>query len=202
MILTRSHGNEQCVGFLHLLLPPRSAHTAPHPNSTNLSSPLLSSIRILFSISDIDADMDDPADLEDFASTPNEEGADAGSGGVGDEHDVAAEGDDANLDESFPVEACITVTKEGVEGALSIDATAQGESTSGLFFILKTRHRDTELMRRRRADGLFTINNICYYPDAKLANGSSAEDDWKRSGLYMGPDVSSVRPRSCAPKRC
>jgi hypothetical protein len=32
------------------------------------------------------------------------------------------------------------------------------------------------------ADGLFTINNIAFYPDADLALGMSSEDDWKRQG--------------------
>lgn len=37
---------------------------------------------------------------------------------------------------------------------------------------------------------MFTISNISFYKDDKLATGMSSEDDWKRQGLYMGPAVS------------
>ncbi|GAA5895127.1 hypothetical protein JCM8208_000121 [Rhodotorula glutinis] len=106
------------------------------------------SIRMIFSISDLDAEQEVP---EAFA----EEGADAGSGGVGEE--AAADGPS---EQNFPVETSITITKS-TGGALTIDAIAQ--------------------------DGLFTISNIAYYPDADVALGMTSEDDWKRQGLYMGP---------------
>jgi len=38
---------------------------------------------------------------------------------------------------------------------------------------------------------MFTISNISYYADGKLATDMSSEADWKRQGLYMGPAVSS-----------
>ncbi|BGP39560.1 Mitochondrial acidic protein mam33 [Rhodotorula kratochvilovae] len=104
------------------------------------------SIRMIFSISDLDAEQDVPEEY-------TEEGADAGSGGVGDEAAGPSE-------HNFPVETSITITKT-TGGALTIDAIAQ--------------------------DGLFTINNIAYYPDADVALGMTSEDDWKRQGLYMGP---------------
>ncbi|GAA5881258.1 hypothetical protein JCM3774_002866 [Rhodotorula dairenensis] len=104
-------------------------------------------IRLIFSISDLDAEQDLPEAFQD------EEAADAGSGGLGDEAVGASE-------TSFPVETSITITKPS-GGAMTIDAIAQ--------------------------DGLFTINNIAFYPDADLALGMSSEDDWKRQGLYMGP---------------
>ncbi|KAK4056005.1 Mitochondrial acidic protein mam33 [Microbotryomycetes sp. JL221] len=114
-------------------------------------------IRLLFSISDLDAE---PEADETYLEEGEEEGAttssaDTGSGGVGEE----ATG--GPTDESFPVETSITITKQGVPGALSIDAVAQ--------------------------DGMFTINNISFYNDADLATGMTSEDDWKRQGLYMGP---------------
>ncbi|BGO91157.1 hypothetical protein NBRC10512_005749 [Rhodotorula toruloides] len=104
-------------------------------------------IRIIFSISDLDADADIPAEAYD-----EETGADAGSGGLGDEAAGTAPG--------LPIETSITITKQA-GGAVTIDAVAQ--------------------------DGMFTINNISFYPDADLALGMSSEDDWKRQGLYMGP---------------
>ncbi|POY70111.1 hypothetical protein BMF94_6885 [Rhodotorula taiwanensis] len=104
-------------------------------------------IRLIFSISDLDAEQDLPEAFQD------EEAADAGSGGLGDEAAAATE-------TSFPVETSITITKPS-GGALTIDAIAQ--------------------------DGLFTINNIAFYPDADVALGMTSEDDWKRQGLYMGP---------------
>lgn len=103
VILTRSFGNESHVSFY-----------LPFPSSS-LSNPRSSynSIRLIFSISDLDAE----AEADEYLEP--EEGADAGSGGVGDE----ALGGPS--DESFPVETSITITKAG-GGALSIDAVAQG----------------------------------------------------------------------------
>jgi len=63
-------------------------------------------------------------------------------------------------DASFPIRTSITVTKTG-NGALSIDAIVQ--------------------------DGAFIVDNISFYRDEKLANDATAEADWKRRGLYIGP---------------
>ncbi len=37
---------------------------------------------------------------------------------------------------------------------------------------------------------MFTISNISYYGDEKVATDMTSEGDWKRQGLYMGPAVS------------
>ncbi|GAA5968959.1 hypothetical protein JCM11641_000792 [Rhodosporidiobolus odoratus] len=115
------------------------------------------SIRLIFSISDLDASPEDAA-AEDTESGAFEEDAspDAGSGGVGEEAPEKAGG----AEQSFPVETSIAITKKS-GGGMVIDAVAQ--------------------------DGLFIINNIAFYPDADTALGMTSEDDWKRQGLYMGP---------------
>ena len=38
-------------------------------------------------------------------------------------------------------------------------------------------------------EGVFVIENLSYYNDAKLATDLSPEADWKRRGLYIGPQV-------------
>lgn len=38
-------------------------------------------------------------------------------------------------------------------------------------------------------DGAFSIENISFYKDAKLATDLTAEADWARRGLYIGPQV-------------
>lgn len=38
-------------------------------------------------------------------------------------------------------------------------------------------------------DGAFSIENISYYKDAKLATELTADADWARRGLYIGPQV-------------
>ena len=38
-------------------------------------------------------------------------------------------------------------------------------------------------------EGLFVIENISFYADAKLGTEMTAEADWKRRGLYIGPQV-------------
>ena len=38
-------------------------------------------------------------------------------------------------------------------------------------------------------EGHFVIENISFYEDAKLGTELTAEADWKRRGLYIGPPV-------------
>jgi hypothetical protein len=38
-------------------------------------------------------------------------------------------------------------------------------------------------------EGAFIIDNIAFYKDAKLAADLTAEADWSRRGLYLGPHV-------------
>ena len=37
------------------------------------------------------------------------------------------------------------------------------------------------------------IENISFYDDAKLGTDLTAEADWKRRGLYIGPQVNDTR---------
>lgn len=39
-------------------------------------------------------------------------------------------------------------------------------------------------------DGTFVTDNISFYADAKTGTDLTAEADWKRRGLYIGPMVS------------
>lgn len=68
-------------------------------------------------------------------------------------------------DESFPVNVCITITKP-TGGALSILATA--------------------------ADGEFEIDQVSWYADAKLANTMTADADFERRSLYLGPPFETL----------
>jgi len=68
--------------------------------------------------------------------------------------------EEANV--SYPVRCSITISKpKNAPGALAIDTLAQ--------------------------EGAFVIENIAYYKDASLATDLTAEADWKRRGLYIGP---------------
>ncbi|CAG8508741.1 3687_t:CDS:2 [Acaulospora morrowiae] len=42
------------------------------------------------------------------------------------------------------------------------------------------------------ADGVFLINYVSYYHDAKLAGDWTAEADWKRRGYYPGPQFETL----------
>lgn len=66
----------------------------------------------------------------------------------------------------FPVRAAITISKGPGQGALTVDAVAE--------------------------DGLFVIDAVSFYKNDKEALDMSAEGDWKRRALYMGPEVSSL----------
>jgi hypothetical protein len=60
----------------------------------------------------------------------------------------------------FPIRTSISITKP-TGGALSIEAQVQ--------------------------DGIFSIETVSYYKDAKLANDLTADSDYKRRGTYVGP---------------
>lgn len=60
-----------------------------------------------------------------------------------------------------PIRCSIVISKGSDQGALSIDALAQ--------------------------DGAMVVDNISFYKDAKLATDLTSEADWKRRGLYIGP---------------
>jgi complement component 1 Q subcomponent-binding protein len=85
--------------------------------------------------------------------------------------DTSEEDEDTPEDDEprpFPVRCAITISKPN-QGALTVDAQA--------------------------VDGTFSIENISFYKDSKLATELTAEADWARRGLYIGPQVS--RRRGC-----
>lgn len=132
--------------------------------STLLTEPF--SVRVIFSIGDIDT----PQEVNEY----DEEG------------NPIAQDEDATSNPAFAIRCAITITKVYLTvsriaahasnsasskpntGALSIDAVAE--------------------------DGNFAVDNVSYYADAKLAGELSAEADWKRRGLYIGPQVCLTRP--------
>lgn len=82
-----------------------------------------------------------------------------------DEADPMASGTNNEFEDSFPVRCAINITKSS-KGSLNIDAQAQ--------------------------DGQFMIENITYYRDDALATELTAEADWKRRGLYIGPQFETL----------
>ncbi|KAM6503220.1 Mitochondrial glycoprotein [Amanita muscaria] len=99
-------------------------------------------IRVMFSIADIQTDEEFSPDHED-GSEP----------AVRDLHD-------------YPVRVALSLTKAEGAGALNVDMVAQ--------------------------DGHFMIDNISYYPDGRLGTELTAEADWKRRGLYIGPQFDTL----------
>ena len=43
-------------------------------------------------------------------------------------------------------------------------------------------------------EGAFIIENISFYPDTKLGTELTADADWKRRGLYIGPAFEQLDP--------
>ncbi|KAF8652341.1 hypothetical protein AX16_004446 [Volvariella volvacea WC 439] len=67
---------------------------------------------------------------------------------------------------SSPIRASLSITKTNGSGALNVDMVCQ--------------------------EGHFIVDNICYYPDAKLGTELTADADWKRRGLYIGPQFDTL----------
>jgi len=68
--------------------------------------------------------------------------------------------DEQDISSLFPVRTSINITKP-TGGAVSIEAKVQ--------------------------DGIFSIETVSYYKDAKLASDLTADSDYKRRGTYVGP---------------
>ncbi|RIA84356.1 mitochondrial glyco protein [Glomus cerebriforme] len=66
---------------------------------------------------------------------------------------------------SLPVRCSINIEKNG-KGALAIEAIL--------------------------ADGVFLVNYVTYFNDAKLASDWTVEGDWKRRGVYPGPQFETL----------
>ncbi|KAJ7712028.1 mitochondrial glycoprotein [Mycena metata] len=64
------------------------------------------------------------------------------------------------------VRALVSITKSAPNGALEIDMTVQ--------------------------QGQFIVENVTYFADSKIGQDLSPENDWKRRGLYAGPEFSTL----------
>jgi len=80
----------------------------------------------------------------------------------------SVEGEEGEVDvpQSYPVRCSVSITKDAGAGALAFDAMVQ--------------------------EGLFVIENISFYSDGKLGTEMTAEADWKRRGLYIGPQFETL----------
>ncbi|KAI3613954.1 regulatory protein suaprga1 [Moniliophthora roreri] len=103
-------------------------------------------LRLMFSISDIRAE-EDPMDEEALEREENED-------------------HEEEILNTYTIRCSLSVTKNNVPGALSIDMLTQ--------------------------EGGFIVDNVTYYRDTKLATELSAEADWKRRGIYLGPQFETL----------
>ncbi|KAF8633128.1 hypothetical protein AX17_004629 [Amanita inopinata Kibby_2008] len=67
---------------------------------------------------------------------------------------------------SYPLRVSMSMTKSNGPGALNMDMVCQ--------------------------EGHFIADNISFYSDAKLGTELTAEADWKRRGLYIGPQFDTL----------
>lgn len=74
-------------------------------------------------------------------------------------------GPDSDNEPSFPARMNVSIEKKG-KGTLQVETTAN--------------------------EGAITIESVNYFRDAKLAEPSSAEAQWKRSALYEGPPFGNL----------
>jgi hypothetical protein len=67
---------------------------------------------------------------------------------------------------SMPIRVSVSITKNNGPGAINVDMICQ--------------------------EGAFSVENVSFYDDAKVGTELTAEADWNRRGLYIGPQVSSL----------
>ncbi|KAH8828614.1 mitochondrial glycoprotein [Flagelloscypha sp. PMI_526] len=87
------------------------------------------------------------------------------------EHEESGEEGEAEESEpmqNYPIRVNASITKAGAPGALVLDTVVQ--------------------------EGGFIIENISFYNDAKLGTDVTAEADWQRRGLYIGPEFETLDP--------
>jgi len=122
------------------------------------------SIKVVFSVSDINA-ADDDTEL-DFEEDVEEDGQQREQQNLSASGSEEEEGDDDDLQAlTFPVRCLITISKPDA-GSISIDAIAQ--------------------------DGAFIVESISNIKDTALATASTAEADWEKRGLYSGPPFAEL----------
>ncbi|KAJ3546346.1 hypothetical protein NMY22_g2083 [Coprinellus aureogranulatus] len=66
----------------------------------------------------------------------------------------------------YPIRVSVSITKANAPGALNIDAVVQ--------------------------EGQFMTENVSFYDDAKIGTELTAEADWKRRGMYIGPQFDTL----------
>jgi len=76
------------------------------------------------------------------------------------------EGQDEEQIETYPIRVSFSITKATAPGAINVDTMCQ--------------------------EGGFVVDNISYYPDAKMGTDLTAEADWKRRGMYLGPQFDTL----------
>jgi len=83
------------------------------------------------------------------------------------DYENSEEGQDAEEEGmAYPIRVSVSVTKDNGPGALNIDMVTH--------------------------EGSFMIDNISYYTDGKVGTELTAEADWKRRGLFIGPQFDTL----------
>ncbi|KAL1746017.1 mitochondrial glycoprotein [Schizophyllum fasciatum] len=77
-----------------------------------------------------------------------------------------AEEEEPTSPHSYPIRVAMNLTKQGAPGTLSVDMVCQ--------------------------DGHFVVDNIAFYRDTKVGSELTAEADWARRALYIGPQFDSL----------
>ncbi|KAF8156033.1 mitochondrial glycoprotein [Crassisporium funariophilum] len=78
-----------------------------------------------------------------------------------------ADAEDAETNPAaYPIRASLSITKSTGQGALNVDMLCQ--------------------------EGSFVIENISFYEDTRLGTELTADADWKRRGLYIGPQFDTL----------
>ncbi|KAJ7130778.1 regulatory protein suaprga1 [Mycena crocata] len=80
--------------------------------------------------------------------------------------DEFADEEDPEAEDHEPTGSSPTMRASSAPGAIDIEASVQNEQ--------------------------FLIENISYYADGKLVSDATIEGDWKRRGLYFGPEFSTL----------
>jgi complement component 1 Q subcomponent-binding protein len=89
---------------------------------------------------------------------------------------------------SYPIRCSFSITKVRVQASLPHSSLAH----SSCLFHSQASAPGSLNIDAMCQEGTFIIDNLSFYPSAELGTELTAEADWKRRGLYIGPQFETL----------
>ncbi|KAI4124558.1 MAG: hypothetical protein LQ347_005691 [Umbilicaria vellea] len=157
-------------------------------------------IRITFSIVDLntlsddpDGYSDDPALHDEDSASISEEGQSGGAQSKGTINRGRSRGGNINVEPEDSVAPADRSDLADDETPYSEEEADEQTSFPARVNVTITKAGQGALQVETVAqDGMIVIDNVYYFPNAEMANVKSADQDWEKKGLYTGPPFGNL----------